>query len=99
MSERDHLVEDLVAEVLGPRGGPVERLGGDEDPLDEYIVGVLAPFSSPSVEVDSVQELVGDELLDGGRREQPAAALSSVSSGITGLERPRADGSLDRDQG
>ncbi|MBU3864031.1 DISARM system helicase DrmA [Streptomyces sp. 4503] len=76
MSERDHLVEDLVAEILGPRGGPIERLGGEEDPLDEYIVGVLAPFSSPSVEVDSDQELVGDEPLGGDDDLDPGESMS-----------------------
>jgi hypothetical protein len=61
VSERDTFVEALVAEVLGPRYGATETLPSEEDPLDEYIVGVLAPFSTPSVEVDSEQELVGDD--------------------------------------
>lgn len=61
MSERDTIVESLVAEVLGPRGGPLETMPSDEDPIDEYIVGVLAPFSAPSAEIDSDQELVGED--------------------------------------
>ncbi|MFP8941737.1 DISARM system helicase DrmA [Streptomyces fenghuangensis] len=76
VSERDHLVEDLVAEVLGPRGGATERLGGDEDPLDEYIVGVLAPFSSPSVEIDADEELVGDELRESDDDLDPGESAS-----------------------
>ncbi|MEV5754938.1 DISARM system helicase DrmA [Actinoallomurus sp. NPDC052308] len=60
MSERDILVEALVAEVLGPRRGPTESMPAEEDPLDEYIVGVLAPAMAASVEDDAEQELVGD---------------------------------------
>ncbi|MFC4914087.1 DISARM system helicase DrmA [Actinomadura gamaensis] len=59
MSERDNLVEELVAEVLGPRGGTDETMPSDEDPVDEYLAGVLAPVSAPSVEIDADQELMG----------------------------------------
>lgn len=62
MSERDRLLEDLVAEVLGPRGGPTERMRDFEDPVDEYITGVLAPHTAPSVELDADEELVGGPL-------------------------------------
>ena len=59
MSERDRLLEGLVAEVLGPRGGPTETMQAFEDPVDEYITGVLAPHTAPSVELDADEELVG----------------------------------------
>jgi hypothetical protein len=61
MAERDLLLMALVKEVLGPRGGHAETLRTDEDPLDEYIVGVLAPHQHASVELDADEELVGDE--------------------------------------
>lgn len=66
MSERSKLISALVAEVLGPRGGPNEVLGCREDPLDpldEYLTGVLAPCEERSEEIDSEQELgMGDSV-------------------------------------
>jgi hypothetical protein len=41
---RELFVKDLVTEILGPRGGMRERLS--ENPLGEYITGVLAPFGT-----------------------------------------------------
>ena len=46
MAQREHILISLVEEVLGPRNGPNEILPEDQNPLDEYITGVLAPFSS-----------------------------------------------------
>ena len=59
--ERDLLLVALVAEILGPRGGPDELLGQQEDPREEYITGVLAPHRSTSVEPDADTELVGED--------------------------------------
>ncbi|WP_150253936.1 DISARM system helicase DrmA [Nocardiopsis deserti] len=87
MSERDSLVEALVAEVLGPRGGPEERLPLDEDPLDEYLVGVLAPDGTPSVEVDAGVELVGDEASGADDEEDPGAPVFSLHPG-TAVRQP-----------
>jgi hypothetical protein len=61
MAERDILVEALVAEILGPRETATETMPAELDPLDEYIVGVLAPFQAPSVEVDADEELTGGD--------------------------------------
>lgn len=68
MSARDHIVVDLVKEVLGPREGPYETLPSNENPRDEYITGVLAPVeaagSSHDIEanVDAViEETAGEE--------------------------------------
>ncbi|MEM2878874.1 MAG: DISARM system helicase DrmA [Candidatus Caldarchaeum sp.] len=44
---RELFVTELVKEILGPRCGLREEL--PESPLSEYITGVLAPVSSPSV--------------------------------------------------
>lgn len=60
MAERDVLVEALVAEVLGPRETATETMPAELDPVDEFIVGVLAPFRASSVEGDADQELAGD---------------------------------------
>ena len=38
---RELFVTELVKDVLGPRGGPYEVM--TENPLTEYITGVLAP--------------------------------------------------------
>ena len=38
---RDQIVQSLVSEVLGPRGGINETLS--DDPRGEYITGILAP--------------------------------------------------------
>ncbi len=61
MAERDLLIEALVAEVLGPRDTATETMPAELDPVDEFIVGVLAPFRAPSVEVDADQELTGGD--------------------------------------
>src|SRR6266508_3558463 len=85
MSERDLLVEALVAEVLGPREGATEALPSDEDPLDEYIVGVLAPFSAPSLEADSDQELVGDDFPAGDDDLDPGEAVLGQLGALNAL--------------
>jgi hypothetical protein len=61
VAERDLLVEALVAEVLGPRETATETMPAELDPVDEFIVGVLAPFRAPSVEADADQELTGGD--------------------------------------
>lgn len=78
MTQRAVLVEALVAEILGPRGGPNETLSSDEDPLDEYLVGVLAPFSSPSVEADAEEELIGDDFPAGDDEDDPGAVTAGA---------------------
>ncbi|MFI6505164.1 DISARM system helicase DrmA [Nonomuraea typhae] len=80
MAERDSLVEAIVAEVLGPRDGAAETLSSDENPLDEYIVGVLAPASSPSVELDAYEELVGEGEFGADDEEATDVSVPSRSS-------------------
>ncbi len=55
--ERDLLLAALVAEILGPRGGPRESLKQEEDPLEEYITGVLVPSRAVSVSPDADADL------------------------------------------
>ncbi|MEY9214574.1 helicase [Thermobifida halotolerans] len=86
MSERDSLVEALVAEVLGPREGPTERMTADtEDPLDEYIVGVLAPESTLSVELDSDEELAGESESAAEDEADPGTVVPGSGSGVASL--------------
>lgn len=94
MPERDQLLVSLVKEVLGPRRGPQEVLRPDEDPLDEYITGVLAPFRAASVEQDAETDLVGegdsgaDDQADSGS-DVGAPALDPASLPAPSLD-PRA---------
>lgn len=62
MSERAIMVDALIREVLGPRGGSRELLRPEENPLDEYITGVLAPrgLVDPSAALDSQVDEGGD---------------------------------------
>jgi Lhr-like helicase len=77
MAERDQLLSSLVKEVLGPRNGPHEVLRADEDPLEEYLCGVLAPYQSASVAEDAEVDLVGepgegsDDQADAGEEVSP----------------------------
>ncbi|HKA98507.1 MAG TPA: DISARM system helicase DrmA [Streptosporangiaceae bacterium] len=79
--ERDLLLAALVAEVLGPRGGPDEVLGQPEDPREEYIAGVLAPHTAASVEPDADAALPGEDASgaedqqDAGDNVQPQAGV------------------------
>ena len=61
MTERARLVASLVAEVLGPREGPRETLPPNQDPVDEFITGVLAPHSAQEKWEDAEDELTGAE--------------------------------------
>lgn len=89
MAERDILVEALVAEVLGPRETATETMPAELDPVDEFIVGVLAPFRAPSVEADSDQELTGggaaeaDDDVDLG--EAVPSTLGAIDSHLPSL--------------
>lgn len=56
MAERDLLLGALIKEVLGPRAGAFELLSENEDPLDEYVTGVLAPRSLVPAEDEPLLE-------------------------------------------
>src|ERR1044072_2359798 len=62
MSSRNHIVDALIKEVLGPRHGPTELLPPNQDPRDEYITGVLAPAEADtSTEIDGEVDDVFEE--------------------------------------
>ncbi len=91
MGERDRLVTALVAEVLGPRGGAQELLPADEDPLDEYITGVLAPHHALSVEIDAEDDLVGDDESMADDQADPGAGVPPARVNLGALPTPTLD--------
>lgn len=90
MPERDLLVGALVAELLGPRSGPRESLPPDQDPLDEYITGVLAPHRVPAVEIDAEDDAVSGETSSADDHSDPGAAVMP-SANINVLPSPTLD--------
>jgi len=57
---REVLVTQLVKDVLGPRRGLREDI--EQNPLNEYITGVLAPLTSqPSREIEGESEIPAEE--------------------------------------
>lgn len=91
MAERDLLLTALMGEVLGPRAGARETLRADEDPLDEYITGVLAPHSAPSVELDADDDLVGDDESVADDQADPGSPISSPTLDLGSLPSPTLD--------
>lgn len=91
MAERDLLLTALVKEVLGPRSGSAETLRADEDPLDEYITGVLAPHQAPSVEIDADEELVGDDESTADDQADPGAGVPPARINLGALPTPTLD--------
>jgi hypothetical protein len=91
MAERDLLLKALVAELLGPRGGAQETLAADEDPLDEYISGVLAPHEKDSVEPDADDDLVGG--IESGADDQadPGGSIVPARVDVGALPSPTLD--------
>src|SRR6266567_5707142 len=81
VAERDILVNALVAEVLGPRHGAWEQLAPDEDPLEEYITGVLAPTDATDIDLDAEDEPVAEE--DPEADDQSDPGLPSATLGLT----------------
>ena len=78
--ERDLLLIALVAEVLGPRGGPQELLGPQEDPCEEYLTGVLAPHRIASVDTDADAELTGEAATRADDQADPGASVLAPAS-------------------
>jgi Helicase conserved C-terminal domain len=80
--ERDILLNALVAEVLGPRRGAWEHLPHEEDPLEEYITGVLAPCDATTRELDAEDEPAAAEEPEAD--DQPAdPGVPSANLGLT----------------
>lgn len=91
MSERDLLVSSLLSEVLGPRDGAREILKPDEDPLDEYITGVLAPYNTVSIEIDANDELVGEGETAADDQSDPDEGMAFASLDPNALPSPTLD--------
>lgn len=91
MAERDLLLAGLMAEVLGPRRGAWETLGSDEDPLDEYITGVLAPRDATSTETaDSADEVLGEDDSEADdQTDDPGAPVTPLGLTVPALD-PRS---------
>jgi hypothetical protein len=83
---RDELQRLVLADLLGPLGGPEEEFPGREDPLDRYILGRLAP-SGVSVEPDTQDELAdtGAPDLEEGDPEPGAPNAPSLAPSAIGF--------------
>lgn len=91
MAERDLLLGDLVRNILGPRSGPTEILQPTQDPLNEYITGVLAPqvdHLAPNLDQDD--ELQGDGEGEGAEEDAPDFA-APVAAPLPGTVSPSLD--------
>ena len=100
MAERDLLLCDLVAEILGPRDGvreilqvPAHRAGDSVSPSDEYLTGVLAPREALSTDLDSADDLLGEA--DESADDSSDSGLPAVPPGITPTSDPGRSPSLD----
>ncbi len=91
MAERDLLVTALAREVLGPRAGANETLPAVEDPLDEYITGVLTPHRTPSVELDADGDLLGEDDQATDDQADPGENVQSGNIDLAGLPSPSLD--------
>lgn len=91
---RESYVTDLFAEVLGPRQGIHELL---DNPLDEYITGVLAPLSEipPQPDIDDNAELPSEETRRSEEDDAPEpeiAAPPAFSPVLNPQNRPHSIG-------
>jgi hypothetical protein len=83
MGTRTDMLAELAREMLGPRLGPAECLA--TDPLDEYIVGVLAPDTGAAgrdVDADAdlaVDDVSGDSEDDSDSGPLPTSSVASPS--------------------
>ena len=82
---RDELQRLVLADLLGPLGGPAEEFTG-EDPLERYLLGRLAPHGV-AVEPDTQDELGDAEMPDivEGEREASAPAVPSLAPSAIGF--------------
>ena len=86
---REIYVSELVKDVLGPRNGSREQLSVKENPLNEYLTGILIPKmqdGEPEEEKESEDELIGN---DAGNDE--IEDTSDIGVGITSVTSPSLD--------
>ena len=82
---REMLIDELRADIVGPRGGPEEKLPSSESPLRGYMSGILFPRHMQADEEDNegrsgVQASGGAAAADGGDADA-GAALSGAGAG------------------
>src|SRR5438046_2582100 len=83
---RDELQRLVLADLLGPLGGPEEEFPTREDPLDRYVVGRLAP-NGVSVDPDTQDELseaAAPDILEGDA-EPSAPNVPSLTPSALGF--------------
>ncbi|MFC4108639.1 DISARM system helicase DrmA [Micromonospora zhanjiangensis] len=71
---RDELQRLVLADLLGPLGGPDEEIANREDPLDRYILGRLAPndvMVDPATQDELSDAAVPDPLEGGAEPSAP----------------------------
>jgi hypothetical protein len=89
MAERDLLAAAFIEEVLGPRDGAWELMDSGQDPLDEYITGVLAPRDAPEQELDSEDEELGEDEFAGDDQADPGGSVAPAGTAVPALD-PRS---------
>jgi hypothetical protein len=96
MTQRAELLRELVREILGPRDGPEEELASSNDPIDEFVTGVLAPAttSRPADDVDSDSDRIveGEADEEDLEDEGDAASAGAVSPALDPKARPKSIG-------
>ncbi len=87
---RAQLVSELIKEVLGPRGGPNEKM--ENDPKSEFLTGLLSPKMSeePEEEVEN-EELVGESELHEEDQTEPEI-ISEFDPVLNPKDRPHSMG-------
>ncbi|MEU1603111.1 DISARM system helicase DrmA [Micromonospora matsumotoense] len=83
---RDELQRLVLADLLGPLGGPDEEFPTREDPLDRYVLGRLAPNGTvvdPSTQDELPDAAVPDPLE--GESEPSAPNVPSLSQSALGF--------------
>ncbi|WFE64145.1 DISARM system helicase DrmA [Micromonospora sp. WMMD714] len=83
---RDELQGLVLADLLGPLGGPAEEFSTRENPLDRYILGRLAPNGTsvdPATE-DTFAEATASDAAEGGA-EPTAPSVPSLAPSALGF--------------
>jgi hypothetical protein len=83
---RDLFVNELINEVLGPRGGAEETL--HDDPYDEYLTGVIVPQRWKGKKPDEGEDAT--ELSAGGGTSEDDLSDVEILSGISPALDPRS---------
>ncbi len=84
---REMLIDELRADIVGPRGGPEEKLPSSESPLRGYMSGILFPRHMQADEEDNegrsgVQAGGGAAAADGGDADAGAGHSAAGAGGV-----------------